>query len=88
MVFVSTLQAPQSRVKRGDNCLLLTNTLNPQYTDSLCAPETFLKIISFKVEIQARIAQLVAYQLGTGEVPGSNTGKGENFSVKIRNWIV
>ena len=28
---------------------------------------------------QARIAQLVAYGLGTGEVPGPNTGKGENF---------
>ena len=38
--------------------------------------------------IQARIAQLVAYRLGTGEVPGSNPGKGENFSVKISNWIV
>ena len=29
--------------------------------------------------IQARIAQLVAYRLGTSEVPGSNPGKGENF---------
>ena len=38
--------------------------------------------------IQARIAQLVAYRLGTGEVPGSNPGKSENFSVKISNWIV
>ena len=25
--------------------------------------------------IQARMAQLVAYQLGTGEVPGSNPGQ-------------
>ena len=40
------------------------------------------------IAIQARIAQLVAYRLGTGEVPGSNPGKGENFSVKISNWIV
>ena len=32
--------------------------------------------------IQARTAQLVAYRLGTGEVPGSNP-KGDNFSVKI-----
>ena len=30
-----------------------------------------------------RIAQLVAYRLGTGEVPGSNPSKGENFSMKI-----
>ena len=29
------------------------------------------------------IAQLVAYWLGTGEVPGSNPGLGENFSMKI-----
>ena len=29
--------------------------------------------------IRTRIAQLVAYQLGTGEVPGSNPGKGENY---------
>ena len=28
---------------------------------------------------EARIAQLVAYQLGTGEVLGSNPGKGKNF---------
>ena len=35
--------------------------------------------------IQARMAQLVAYRLGTGEVPGSNPGKGENFSMKISN---
>ena len=33
--------------------------------------------------IQARIAQLVAYLLATGKVPGSNLGKGENFSMKI-----
>ena len=33
--------------------------------------------------IQARIAQLVAYRLGAGEAPGSNPGKGKNFSVKI-----
>ena len=38
--------------------------------------------------IQARIAKLVVYQLSTGEVPGSNPAKGENFSVKISNWIV
>ena len=25
---------------------------------------------------------MVAYWLGTGEVPGSNPGKGENFSMK------
>ena len=45
-------------------------------------------VLDFKFEIQARIAQLVAYRLGTGEVPGSNPSKGENFSVKISNWIV
>ena len=33
---------------------------------------------SFFKFIQARIAQLVAYRLGTGEVPGSNPGKGKN----------
>ena len=42
----------------------------------------------FKFWIQARIAQLEAYWLGTKEVLGSNPGKGENFSVKISNWIV
>ena len=36
-------------------------------------------------DIQARIAQLVTYRLGTGEVPGSNPGKSKNFSVKISN---
>ena len=38
--------------------------------------------------IQARIAQLVAYRLGNGEVPGSNPGKGKNFTVKISNWFM
>ena len=41
----------------------------------------------FWIYIQPRIAQLVAYWLGTGEVPGSNPGKGKNFSVKISNWL-
>ena len=38
--------------------------------------------------IKARIAELVAYRLGTREVPGSYPGKGVNFSVKTTNWIV
>ena len=33
--------------------------------------------------IRAWIAQLVAHQLGTREVRGSNPGKGDNFSIKI-----
>ena len=41
-----------------------------------------------KNSIQARIAQLLAYQLGTEEVPGSNPGKGDNFSMKISNQIL
>ena len=45
-------------------------------------------LLSFCFNIQARIAQLVAYRLGTGEIPGSNPSKGDNFSVKISNWIV
>ena len=40
------------------------------------------------IEIQARIAQLSAYWLGTSKVPGSNPGKGENYLVNISNWIV
>ena len=40
---------------------------------------------SWLLRIQARIAQLVAYQLGTTDIPGSNPGKGENFSMKISN---
>ena len=49
---------------------------------------TFSKWLNYKILIQARIAQLVAYRLGTSEVPGSNPGKGENLSVKISNWNV
>ena len=44
---------------------------------------TLNRIENFENSIQAWIAQLVAYRLGTGEVPGSKPGKGENFSVKI-----
>ena len=36
-------------------------------------------------KIQARIAKLVANQLRTEKIPGSNPGKGENFSMKINN---
>ena len=39
------------------------------------------------VVIHARIAQLVAYRLCTGVVPGSNPDKGENFSVKSFSLI-
>ena len=42
-------------------------------------------LLKFFKGIQARKAQLVAYRLGTGEVKGSNPGKGENFSMKISN---
>ena len=38
--------------------------------------------------IQAWIAQLVAYQLGTTEVVGSNPGKGKDFSKKIWIWML
>ena len=48
----------------------------------------FQRNITLFYFIQARIAQFVAIRLGTGEVPGSNPGKGENFSVRISNLIV
>ena len=41
----------------------------------------FLFMLKNKRIIQARIARLVAYRLGTGEVPGSNPGKGENLLI-------
>ena len=60
--------------------------------DEKCGNECFKIIVidqvllnmkgSKKYGIQARIAQLLAYRLGSGEVLGSNPGKGENFSVK------
>ena len=69
-------------------CLLYKSMLvvvSIVYSQMRRSKETF--VICF-CHIQARIAQLEAYRLGTGEVPGSNPGKGENFSVKISNWIV
>ena len=36
-------------------------------------------ILSFNQNIQARIAQLVAYRLGSGEVRGSNPGQSEKI---------
>ena len=45
------------------------------------------KIFTFLLMIQARIAQLVAYRLGTRKVPGSNPGKGEKFSMKKSNRL-
>ena len=45
-----------------------------------------MKLGEEEEEIQARRAQLVAFRLGTREVPGSNPGNGENFSVKIIKW--
>ena len=57
-------------------------------TDKFTEMKKLQNIIEYVTLIQARIAQLVAYWLVTGEVPGSNPGDGENFSVKISNWIV
>ena len=48
-------------------------------------PFLFENLVELLKRIQARIAQLVAYRLGTGEVPTSNPNKGENFSMKISN---
>ena len=55
----------------------------PKKLDVVCTiHKLFDKLKKIKL-IQARIAQLVAYWLGTREVPGSNPGKGESFSMKI-----
>ena len=62
--------------------------LSPPYHSKTMFEVNKLQDLIFHVNIQARITQLVAYRLGTGEVPGSNPGKGKNFSVKISNWIV
>ena len=51
------------------------------------SPNMICLLLYVSTNIQARIAQLVAYRLGTGEVLGSNPGKGENFSMKISNWL-
>ena len=68
------------------NLCLSNFEIQCHYEDPLFSPLT-VNGQTNKV-IQARIAQLVAYRLGTGEVPGSHPDKGENFSVKISNWIV
>ena len=41
--------------------------------------------LNYPKKIQTRIAQLVAYRLGSGEVLGSNPSNGKNFSMKISN---
>ena len=51
--------------------------------DDILFTSAMRMLISFLL-YQARIAQLVAYRLETGEVPGSNPGKGENFSMKLK----
>ena len=68
-----------SLVKKTKLCIVtIAKDLNALF-------QTETKSFRFLVLIQARIAQLVAYRLGTGEVPGSNPGKGKNFVVKISN---
>ena len=67
--------------------MLVNVCLNLTYANDL-SHHGWMRYTNNCLEIQARIAQLVAYWLGTGEVPGSNPGKAENFSVKISNWIV
>ena len=57
-------------------------------SDQLALDLTSFLLNNYFRKIQDRIAELVAYRLGTGEVLGSNPGKGDNFSVKISNWIV
>ena len=46
------------------------------------------KVSDMYTLVDSWIAQLVAYRLGTGEVLGSNSGEGENFSVKIRSSMI
>ena len=54
-----------------------------------CDTDYFLRKKYFILNsFQVSIAQLVAYWLWTGEVPGSNPGKGENFSMEISNWFI
>ena len=57
----------------------------PEQADAKSTTSYFLGP-TFIRNIQARIAQLIAYRLGTWVVPGSNPGEGENFSMKINNW--
>ena len=67
----------QERRKRRNffnKLLLLAISKNASW----CHLETTLNFC-----IQAWIAQLVAYWLGTPEVRGSNPNKGDNFSMKI-----
>ena len=54
---------------------------------TLAFTSSLLPNLTLTRRIQARIAQLVAYRLSTGEMPGSNLSKGENFSMKISNWL-
>ena len=64
-----------SQIRRGLFCELdSTNGTAENYQR-----KSFVKI-SFKTFYPS---QLVAYLLGTGEVPGSNLGKGKNFPMKI-----
>ena len=45
--------------------------------------KSFLIKNEIHYKIQARIAQLVAYWLEIGEVPGSNPGKGKTILMKM-----
>ena len=58
-----------------------------QFSNVLMHKEEFVLVVlkqlnEFNV-IQARKAQLLSFQLGTREVQGSNSGKGDNFSMNI-----
>ena len=75
--------------RSGFQCILTISNLICQYSLQKRFLSIFVKklchfqILEALKIIQARIAQLVAYWLGSGGVPGSNHGKGKNFSMNI-----
>ena len=73
------------------NCSSICSFICSKNVKIFTRNQQYFKLSSIRYnlgDIQARIAQLVAYRLGTWEVSGSNPGKGENFSVKISNWNI
>ena len=53
-----------------------------------CKQVILIKLCKFITLIQAWIAQLIALQLGTTEVMGSNPGKIVDYSLKIWIWML
>ena len=67
-------------VEKSSSVLRVKNVYGTSFLSSSCLSNSEIK--DYLTHVKAQKAQLVAYRLGTGEVPGSNPSKGKFIHLK------